>query len=245
MTSLKETLACLGQEHVVTLEWLRGQQASLENSFLRLGELRSLTTLPQLQALRPKGGLAPELLNKSVVVAPAIVVTDERVRTLCQLPYEHPDGRNIGCGGIRHDRSACPPYAPTAEKTRRGLENSQAVLLVQAAGLREYEDQKKLHRTLLALEDHLAGNNFTITGSWAAGPCRACEPEDCLGGGKCRQPKIRRFSMEGSGMFVFETCDRVALITNDATWNLVLLKDWERPGQSAETFKSVIALGVS
>jgi len=48
------------------------------------------------------------------------------------------------------------------------------------------------------------------------GPCRICEPEnECLGEGKCREPKFRRFSMEGSGMGVFLTCDRIAELTGD------------------------------
>ncbi len=50
--------------------------------------------------------------------------------------------------------------------------------------------------------------------------------------------------MEGSGMFVFETYARTAVITQDPGWNLELIKDWELPTQQPRTFKSVVAIAV-
>jgi predicted metal-binding protein len=130
--------------------------------------------------------------------------------------------------------------------TQGKLSASRAVVVVQAHNLTEYDHQKQLHHTLLAIEEYLGDSGFTVAGSWAAGPCRLCEPEEeCLGQGKCRQPKLRRYSMEGSGMAVFLTCDRIANITGDNSWRLELIENWGLVNQSGKTFKSVVAVAVS
>ena len=186
------------------------------------------------------------IIGRSAVVHPDVIVIDQRIPSLCHIPYLRPDGNLLECGGIRHQRSACPPYAPTPEVTQRKLSRARAAVVVQAEGLTSYDDQKRLHRFLLSIEDDLKAADIEIVGSWTAGPCRICEPEqECLGNGKCHQPKLRRFSMESCGIAVFSTCDRIANLSNDQNWRMELIEDWGLPTQSREDFKSVVLMAVT
>lgn len=235
----------INSDYDVPAETLTAVQSRLRK-WNRYGQLSDLTQLSTLREIGVENGVEPIKVANVYVVDPQIIVVDERIPELCRSKYLRPDGRLIACGGVRHKRSACPPYAPKPEKTREILSQSRAVVVIQAQSLGEYDNQKQLHRSLLAFERHLAKSGFGITGSWAAGPCRICEPEnDCLGRGKCRQPKLRRFSMEGSGMAVFLICNRIATLTGNDSWKLELIKNWELPNQSPKTFKSVIAIAIS
>ncbi len=128
-------------------------------------ELVGITAIISPQLLHPENGLDPQQLTRSVILHPSILITDQRIPDLCQLPYLRPDRRNLGCGGIRHQRSACPPYAPSSAETRETLDKAKAVVLIQATGLTEYDDQKRLHVTLMAIEEHLADFGFNVTAS--------------------------------------------------------------------------------
>lgn len=209
-------------------------------------ELLGTTQVSTLREVEVENGLEPMKIARTCVVDPQIIVVDDRIPELCWFEYQRSDGRFLACGGIRHERSACPPYAPKPEKTREILSDSLAVVVIQAQDLKEYDEQKQIHQSLLAFECHLVNNGFSIAGSWTAGPCRICEPEnDCLGKGKCRQPRLRRPSMEGGGMAVFSICDRIVALTGDNSWRLELIKNWELTDQSPITFKSVVAVAVS
>ena len=241
---LQDKINLIHSAHQVSPETLNLLQGRL-NGWGRYPELISLTQVRVLKDISAENRVDPLLLANSVVVSPQVLVVDERVPGLCSLKYLRDDGCLLACGGIRHKRSACPPYAPKPAKTQETLSDAKAVVVVQAHNLTEYDHQKQLHHTLLGIEKSLCEKGFIVVGSWSSGPCRLCEPkEDCLGQGKCRLPRLRRYSMEGSGMAVFLTCDRIAQITGDDSWRLKLIEGWDLKAQSSQVYKSVIAVAV-
>jgi len=223
------------------------EMESLQSQLLtwpRYRELASIVCPTQLNANYTER-LFPLQVGRTMVIPPELVVVDPKIPTLCQLPYPRTTGESLSCGGTRHHRSACPPYAPTPEQTQAKLSQANAVAVIQAENLTDYDHQKQLHYVLLQWEERLKTAGFNIVDSWAAGPCRICEPEqECLGNGKCRQPKLRRFSMEGSGMAVFATCERIADLSGDKDWKLELIENWKLPNQSRNNFKSVVLIAV-
>jgi len=241
---LRDKINLIHSEHQIPLSDLRVFQKELEN-WIDFPKLIRQTQIDILRGLKVQNGIEPIKLERSFVVHPRLIMVDERIPTLCWHLYKRPDGRLLACGGVRHKRSACPPYAPSPDKTRIALDESRAVVVIQAGGLSEYDQQRQLHRTLLSIEKQLEENAFNVIHSWSVGPCRICEPEnECLGEGKCREPKFRRFSMEGSGMGVFLTCDRIAELTGDNFWRLELIDNWELNNQTSKMFKSVVAIAV-
>jgi len=243
MERLQDRIEAINSRHKRSLGELLALQANLEQ-WPGYSQLSALTRIEVLGEIFVSSGPNPKL-EKVFIVHPKLIETDEEISTLCECVYLRPDGRLLPCGGVRHKRSACPPFAPTAEETRKTLNGASAMALFKTADFTEYQRQKDLHRTLLTIEEYLQNNGFEIVGSWSAGPCRVCEPEnECLGEGKCRQSKLRRFSLEGSGMAVFLTCARIADITGDNSWQLELIENWGLESQSREAFPSVIAVAV-
>ena len=240
--TLWDKIQTIHADHPMLLEDLAALQSTAQ-AWERFAELQTLTRLEVLRSIHPPAGLNPELLARVALVSPAVVVVDERIPDLCAHPYLRSDGSLKACGGIRNRRSACPGSgAPLPAETRAMLDASRLVVVLQADGLRHYDHQRQFHVTLLAIEKHLRAGGFEITQSWSAGPCRIC-PE-CLGNGDCKVPELRRYSMEGSGMGVFLTCQRLAQFTQDPHWRLDLIQDWELSSQSQPTFKSVVAIGM-
>ena len=235
------------EDHALDGRGLAAAQEQVKN-WDRFAELENITRIEILRGLRAtagrrSAGLHPDMLARSVVVAPQVVMVDERIPGLCWHEYLRPDGSIRACGGVRNQRSACPGYgAPPPVETQNTLNQSAAVVVIQAHNLRHYDHQRQLHVTLVEIEKHIQSSGFELTASWSAGPCRICP--DCLGEGNCRAPKLRRYSMEGSGMGVFLTCERIAQLTGDQQWSLSLIENWELSNQSSPIFKSVVAIGI-
>ncbi len=229
-------------DHPISLSDLFAAQA-MRQDWDRFSELENSTRIEVLKAIPHKAGLNPVHLARSIIVQPEMVMVDDRIPGLCGHQYLRPDGTIKACGGVRNRRSACPGSgAPLPGDTQKLLDLSKVVLVVQAENLTNYDQQRQLHVTLLGIEKHIQKSGFEITHSWSAGPCRIC-PE-CLGNGDCRTPQLKRYSMEGSGIGVFLTCERIAQVTEDNHWSLSLIDNWELPNQSSPTFKSVVAIGI-
>lgn len=241
---LGDKIETIHADHKISPDALHLMQAKLDD-WERYPELVGLMDVGFIRGIPVENGANPSMLANSAVIPPEIFVVDKRIPDLCMAQYLRGDDRLLACGGVRRQRSACPPYAPKPEETQEVLLASEAVVVVQAHGLTEYDHQKQLHHTLLAIESFLETRDFDVTGSWTAGPCRLCEPRlECLGQGKCRNPELIRYSMEGSGIAVFLTCDRIAEISQDDSWRMELIENWGLENQSSETFKSVIAIAV-
>lgn len=239
--TLQDRLTGIHKDHPMAIEEILERQRSL-SGWEKLGAISAVCNLEALRKLRAKKGIAPDKIARVEIVHPEIIMVDDRIPNLCSAKYLRADGKLEACGGIRHKMSACPDFAPKPEETRRVLSDANAVVVVQAEGLTEYNHQGQLHRTLLKIENGVKENNFEVVGSWVAGPCRIC-PE-CLNDGDCRAPNLRRYSMEGSSIGVFLTCARIAGATGDENWKLDLIRHWGLPNQSSQTFKSVVALAV-
>lgn len=236
---LADEISLFNLNHRKSASQLEVLQGSLERwgNYFRTLDLAEVDTL---RGLGVEGGIEPEKLRRSTVVSPALPVADAQVVGWCGRSYLRRDGSLSPCGGY-YQRSACPPFAPSPGETLRILGEATGLVVIQAEGLTSYADQKKFHLTLLEVEKHLETRGVEVVCTWSAGPCRLCEPEqECLGQGKCRRPKERRFSMEGSGIGVFSLGDRVAQITGDKSWRFKLIDNWQ-PGMP---FKSMVAVAV-
>lgn len=56
-------------------------------------------------------------------------------------------------GGKKFARSfTCPPYAPTLDETRKTLKNYNRGLLIEFTGMRNEDDQRKVHEIMYELE---------------------------------------------------------------------------------------------
>ncbi len=98
----------------------------------------------------------------------------------------------------------CPPFGLEHDQTEKLLkEYSYAVLLEGAP------PGKDFHKRLLELEKQTFLNGCHKALVFIAGPCSLCEscPED----GNCRNPKMARPSMEGSGIDVYATCEKAGI----------------------------------
>lgn len=121
-----------------------------------------------------------------------------------------------GCKGYaRH--FTCPPYSPTPEETRRRLTSYENALLVNFEGLRQKEQQQKIHEIMFELEREAFLMGLYKAFSYSAGPCRRCEQKrkSCLAEKivtpnefskkKCANQKRARPSMEACRINVFKT----------------------------------------
>ncbi|MCG8551095.1 MAG: DUF2284 domain-containing protein, partial [Desulfobacterales bacterium] len=93
----------------------------------------------------------------------------------------------------------CPPNGLAHEKTRELLSEYAQVMIIEGAppGL-------DFHTNLLDLEKKAFLHGYYRALSFIAGPCTICT--ECPDTGKCRNPKLARPSMEGSGIDVYATC---------------------------------------
>ncbi len=62
--------------------------------------------------------------------------------------------------------------------------------------------------------DSLMGKG-TVVQKFGGGPCFACYPEFCEGGGVCRAPNLKVPSLEGMGICVDQLCKDLVLLTGD------------------------------
>lgn len=98
----------------------------------------------------------------------------------------------------------CPPFGLDHNQTEQLLkEYSHAIILEGAPPGREF------HNMLLDLEKQAFLDGYHKAFVFIAGPCLLCTscPED----GNCRNPKMARPSMEGSGIDVYATCENAGI----------------------------------
>lgn len=98
----------------------------------------------------------------------------------------------------------CPPFGLDHNQTRELLSEYSYALILEGA-----PPGKEFHNKLLDLEKKAFLDGYYRSFSFIAGPCSMCLkcPED----GKCRNPKLARPSMEGSGIDVYATCNNAGL----------------------------------
>lgn len=100
-----------------------------------------------------------------------------------------------------YGRPHCPPDSPTPEKTREILgDYTRAFLLEGEPPTADFQ------RRVLQAEREAFGQGYYKALAFWAGPCSLCDP--CPSGGRCRNTRDSRPSMEGAGIDVFETARR-------------------------------------
>lgn len=206
------------------LELLAAHGPALERS-VRAAKERQ----PRLQAFSLRLGLVP----------PLAAVVDEQIRTLCSIPFRHRVGGVFPCEGVVEGWRGCPPRSPDAANTVALLRQATALLLLQFDGISDHHHQKYINRFTRRLERRLVETGLRIPGSFGSGPCTMCE-QGCALDEECRLPDAHTHALESSGFWVNHLC-RVAAHhplgppPEPITWVI----DWNLPGQTPATFKSV------
>lgn len=190
-------------------------------------------------------------IARAALVPPEIMVVDSRIQDMCSLPYWTYYGSGEGsfrrCGGVGAF-SCCPPFNPPAEKVRLKLDMSDAFLVLQTApGLMfsggDPGAQFGLLNRLAEDIDALMGKG-TVVQKFGGGPCFACYPESCEGGGACRAPHLKVPSLEGMGICVDQLCKDLVLLTGDSGWKITWIKGFGTPDQKPKKMKATVGLSI-
>lgn len=104
----------------------------------------------------------------------------------------------------------CPPHGMDHTQTRELLDAYSRIYLLRGA-----PPGNSFHKALLALEREAFLSGFHKAFVFGAGPCNVC-PE-CPEDGKCRNPKLARPSMEGSGIDVYATAENAGISLKPVT----------------------------
>jgi predicted metal-binding protein len=126
-----------------------------------------------------------------VTIDPGRVVTGSWVNKKCKYGC-YRFGKNL----------QCPPHAMAYMETRSMLDEYTSAILVQGQ-----PPGQRFHEKLLRLEKgaFLAGEHKAFV--FGAGPCPICPK--CPEVGQCRYHNLARPSMEGAGIDVYATAERV------------------------------------
>ncbi len=190
-------------------------------------------------------------IARLAVIPPEMVVVDSRIQDMCSLPFwtyygmgEGSFGRCAGVGAF----SCCPPFNLPAEKVRLKLDKSDVFLVMQTSpGLMmsggDPGAQFQLINRLAGDIDALMGKG-TVVQKFGGGPCFACYPESCEGGGACREPHLKVPSLEGMGICVDQLCKDLALLTGDSDWKITWIKGFGTPDQKPKKMKATVGLAI-
>ncbi len=185
------------------------------------------------------------------IVPPQIVVVDSRIQDMCYLPhwtfYGSGEGSFSRCAGVGAF-SCCPPFNPKAEKVQSLLDKADMFLVLQSkpGSMFSSGDPSGQFRVLNRLTDEI--NSFlgkgTVVQKFGGGPCFACYPEVCEGGGKCKAPKLKVPSLEGMGICVDQLCKDLVFLTGDEKWKITWIKGFGTPDQKPKRMKGTAGLAI-
>jgi len=185
------------------------------------------------------------------IVPPQIIVADSRIQDMCYLPFwtfygsgEGSFGRCAGVGAF----SCCPPFNLKAEKVQTLLDKTDIFLVLQSnpASMFSSGDPGGQFRVLNRLTDDINSllGKGTVVQKFGGGPCFACSPEVCEGGGKCKFPKLKVPSLEGMGICVDQLCKDLAFLTGDERWKITWIKGFGTPDQRPKKMKGTGGLAI-
>lgn len=190
-------------------------------------------------------------IARMALMPPELVVVDSRIQDMCSLPYWTYYGSGEGsfhrCAGVGAF-SCCPPFNLPAEKVRLKLDKSDVFLVMQTAPGLMFSGgnpgaQFQLINRLAEDIDALMGKGAVVQ-KFGGGPCFACYPESCEGGGACRAPHLKVPSLEGMGVCVDQLCKDLALLTGDRAWKITWIKGFGTPDQKPKKMKATVGLAV-
>ncbi len=146
------------------------------------------------------------------------IVVDERVRLKCEVPFCPDFGTCL----------VCPPNTLTVDEFRNILTKYHKALLIQGkvefaksadGGTKQFDIspdiarlELKLHKWVNKIESKAMSMGAYFATGFKASKCRLCEK--CVGigdPGGCRHPYLARPSVEGVGVDVIATAERVGL----------------------------------
>jgi len=191
-------------------------------------------------------------LARLAVIPPQIIVVDSRIQDMCSLPFWTYYGSGEGsfgrCAGVGNF-SGCPPFNHKAEKVQEMLNKADIFLVLQTKldTMHGTADPSGQFRALNRLTDEINSlmGKGTVVQKFAGGPCFACFPEVCEGGGKCGAPHLKIPSLEGMGICVDQLCKDAALLTGDESWGIRWIKGFGTTDQKPKKMKGTVGLAIS
>jgi len=214
-------------------------------------EYPELLKILNLDHIRSYPATWAKRIARVALIPPEMVVVDSRIQDMCSLPFwtyygmgEGSFGRCAGVGAF----SCCPPFNLPAEKVRLKLDKSDVFLVMQTSpGLMmsggDPGAQFQLINRLAGDIDALMGKG-TVVQKFGGGPCFACYPGSCEGGGVCREPHLKVPSLEGMGICVDQLCKDLALLTGDGDWKIRWIKGFGTPDQKPKKMKATVGLAI-
>jgi len=162
--------------------------------------------------------------NAKVIPVSSIVI-DERVRLKCLVPLCDKYNQNL----------MCPPNLPSVEEFRKSIKKYSNALFVQLAFQKKRRISKteirryglRLHKIIHQLEREAFSSGYPLAAGLIGGSCKLCRR--CVGPNHpCRHPLMARPSIEGMGIDVIQTANRIGLpfdfsSRNHLFWNGLLL----------------------
>ena len=190
-------------------------------------------------------------LARLALVPPQMVVVDSRIQDMCSLPFwtyygsgEGTFGRCAGVGAF----SCCPPFNPGADKVQALLDRSDTFLVLQTrpATMFSVGDPGGQFRVLNRLADEINAllGKGAVVQKFGGGPCFACYPEFCEGGGTCKAPHLKVPALEGMGICVDQLCKDLVLLTGDKNWKITWIRGFGTPEQKPKRMKATMGLAV-
>jgi len=190
-------------------------------------------------------------ISRMAVLPPEIIVVDSRIQDMCSLPfwtyYGSEEGSFGRCAGV-NAFSCCPPFNAKADKVQAMLDRSDIFIVLQTkpGDMMGSGDPGGQFRVLNRLADEtraLLGKSAVVQ-KFGGGPCFACFPESCEGGGKCIAPHLKVPSLEGMGICVDQLCKDLCFLTGDKEWKITWIKGFGSPDQTPKRFKAVAGLAI-
>jgi predicted metal-binding protein len=205
-----------------------------------------------LEHLRGYDNAWVEKLARLAVMPPQIIIADSRIQDMCYLPFWSYYGSGEGsfgrCAGVGNF-SGCPPFNLKAEKVQERLNKADIFLVLQTrlGSMHGTTDPGEQFRTLNRLTDEINSlmGKGTVVQKFAGGPCFACFPEVCEGGGKCEAPHLKIPSLEGMGICVDQLCKDAAFLTKDESWKITWIKGFGTSDQKPKKMKGTVGLAIS
>jgi len=190
-------------------------------------------------------------VTRLAVLPPEIIVVDSRIQDMCYLPfwtyYGSGEGSFSRCAGV-DSFSCCPPFNPKVEKVQAKLDKANIFLALQTrqSSIFGGGDPGALFQTLNRLTEEINSlmGKGAVVQKFGGGPCFACYPEVCEGGGKCNAPHLKIPSLEGMGICVDQLCKDLAFLTEDERWQITWIKGFGTPEQRPKRMKATVGLAI-
>jgi predicted metal-binding protein len=107
----------------------------------------------------------------------------------------------FGCKDYKK-RLTCPPYSPTAEETRKVLDEFNWGIIVEIIPKDIATEWKEMHELIQKVEREVFLSGYYAAFAYTLGSCPYCSKCNLT---ECSHPDLARPSMEASGIDVFAT----------------------------------------